>query len=287
MRYIFRSTLVFTDVSCFGSFFGLRRAGDGNRGNCTVKREKISACITAGNEEKNIRRCLESVKWADEIIVVDSFSTDRTAEICREYTPLVYAHRWLGYIGQKNLIKDLASGPWILFIDADEEISCELRDEILAELGSDACSEIAGYEFPRLVWFLGRWILHGDWYPDIKLRLFRKEKGHCGGKEPHDRTTVDGKIKQLKNNMFHYTYDSISDQIATLNRFTTITANGQYEEGKPFHVYDLALRPFIRFIRGYFFRRGFLDGLPGLIVALTCSYGVFIKYAKLWENRNT
>jgi len=117
--------------------------------------EKISACITAGNEEKNIRRCLESVRWADEIVVVDSFSTDRTVEICREYTPLVYQHKWLGYIGQKNLIKDMAAGPWILFIDADEEISPSLRDEILAEFRTDASRGVDGYEFPRLVRYLG------------------------------------------------------------------------------------------------------------------------------------
>ncbi|MCK5849861.1 MAG: glycosyltransferase family 2 protein [Kiritimatiellae bacterium] len=246
-------------------------------------REKVSACITAGNEEKNIRRCLDSVKWADEIIVVDSFSTDRTVEICREYTNRVYSHRWLGYIGQKNLIKDLADGPWILFIDADEEISESLRDEIIAELESDSCNKIAGYEFTRLVKFLGRWIKHGDWYPDIKLRIFRKDRGHCGGKEPHDKTTVNGPVKHLHGDMYHYTYDEISDQLETINRFSSITANGQYADKKTFHMHDLLLRPIIRFIRSYIFRRGFMDGLPGLIIAMTCSYGVFVKYAKLWE----
>lgn len=249
-------------------------------------REAVSACITAGDEEKNIRRCLESVKWADEIIVVDSFSKDNTVEICREYTDLVYRHRWLGYIGQKNLIKDLAAGPWILFIDADEEISPGLRDEILAELSSDSARSIAGYEFPRLVRFLGKWIKHGDWYPDIKLRLFRKSKGRCGGSEPHDRTTVDGTVKRLKHDMYHYTYDSIADQVTTLNRFSTITANGQHDDRKSFHMHDLVLRPIVRFLRGYIFRLGFLDGLPGLVVATTSAYGVFIKYAKLWEKRH-
>jgi len=248
-------------------------------------REKVSACITAGDEEQNIRRCLESVKWADEIIVVDSFSKDRTVEICHEYTDLVYRHRWLGYIGQKNLIKDLAAGPWILFIDADEEISPELRDEILAELSSDSAARIAGYEFPRMVWFLGKWIRHGDWYPDTKLRLFRKTKGRCGGSEPHDRTTVDGAVKRLEHDMYHYTYNSIADQVATLNRFSTITANGQHDSKKSFYVHDLLFRPLIRFLRGYILRRGFLDGLPGLIVATISGYGVFIKYAKLWEKR--
>ena len=246
-------------------------------------REKVSVCITAGNEEKNIRRCLNSVKWADEIIVVDSFSTDRTVEICKEYTNRVYSHRWLGYIGQKNLIKDLADGPWILFIDADEEISKDLHNEIISELESDTCKQIAGYEFTRLVKFLDRWITHGDWYPDIKLRLFRKDKGHCGGKEPHDKTTVDGAVKHLRSDMYHYTYDKISDQLETLNRFSSISANGHYSDNRSFYMHDLLMRPIIRFIRSYILRRGFMDGLPGFIIAITCSYGVFVKYAKLWE----
>ena len=143
-------------------------------------REKISACITAGNEEKKIRRCLESVSWCDEIVVVDSFSTDRTAEICREYTDRVYQHEWLGYIGSKNLIRGMATHPWLLYLDADEEISSDLRDEILREFNSGS-GEIVGYRFPRLVHYLGRWIKHGEWYPDYKLRLFRKDAGSSDG----------------------------------------------------------------------------------------------------------
>ncbi len=245
--------------------------------------ESISVCITAGNEEHNIRRCLESVTWASEIIVVDSFSTDRTPEICREYTDLVYQHRWLGYIGQKNLIKDLASGEWILFIDADEEISRELRDEILDEFRSGRNERYDGYEFPRMVRHLHRWMRHGDWYPDTKLRLFKRSRGRCGGREPHDRIEVDGRVKSLKNPMYHYTYTDIGDQIESMNKFSTITAAGQFEDGHPILLRDMLTRPALRFLRGYVLKRGFLDGIPGLIVAVTNSYGVFAKYAKLWE----
>ncbi|MBL7077172.1 MAG: glycosyltransferase family 2 protein [Kiritimatiellae bacterium] len=245
--------------------------------------ERISVCITAGNEEHNIRRCLESVKWASEIIVVDSFSTDRTADICREYTDLVYQHRWLGYIGQKNLIKDLASGSWILFIDADEEISPALRDEILDEFRSGRNEQYDGYEFPRMVRHLHRWIRHGDWYPDTKLRLFNKSRGRCGGREPHDRIEVDGRVKHLKNPMYHYTYTGIEDQIASMNKFSSITAAGQFEDNRPLRMCDMLTRPFLRFLRGYVLKRGFMDGIPGLIVAVSNSYGVFAKYAKLWE----
>ncbi len=248
-------------------------------------REKISACITAGNEEEKIRRCLESVRWADEIVVVDSFSTDRTVDICREFTDRVYEHAWLGYIGQKNLARDLATGPWVLFLDADEEISPELRREIEAEFESGASQGMAGYEFPRLVRYLGRWIRRGDWYPDIKLRLFRKERGHCGGKEPHDRIIVEGRVKRLVNCMYHYTYSDISDQVMTINRFSTITAQGHFEAGRTFHLSDVLFRPVFRFFRGYILKMGFLDGLPGLVVGVTTAFGVFIKYAKLWEMR--
>lgn len=248
-------------------------------------REHISACITAGNEENNIRRCLDSVKWVNEIVVVDSFSSDRTVDICKEYTDLVYEHKWMGYIGQKNLIRDLASGPWILFIDADEEVSEALRDEILSEFESGANRDFAGYEFPRLVRYLGRWITHGDWYPDVKLRLFRKDLGVCGGKEPHDRTTVDGLVKRLTSDLYHYTYPGISDQLETLNKFSTITAESLDEDNKSFYLFDLIFRPWFKFVRCYVANRGFLDGIPGFIIATTTAYGVFTKYAKLWERQ--
>lgn len=245
--------------------------------------DRISACITAGNEEKNIRRCLKSVAWADEIIVVDSFSTDRTADICREYTESVHQHEWRGYIGQKNLIKDMATCPWILFVDADEEVSPPLRDEIATAFRKPEHAEYAGYEFPRMVYYLGRWIRHGDWYPDIKLRLFRKELGTCGGQEPHDRTTVDGAVRQLRSPIYHYTYEGITDQLTTVNRFSTITAESKFAQGQQFRIADLLLRPVARFMRSYVLRAGFRDGLPGLVVSGTIAYGVFVKYAKLWE----
>lgn len=244
---------------------------------------EISVCIIAGNEERKIRRCLESVTWADEIVVVDSLSTDNTVDICKEYTDRVYSHEWLGYIDQKNLIKDMATGPWILFVDADEEVSIELKEEILREMASGHSEQYAGYEFPRMVKFLGKWITHGDWYPDIKLRLFRKDKGKCTGVEPHDRVVVNGKVKRLSARLHHYTYDSIRDQVSASNKFSTITAEGWHNEQKRFHLHHLLFRPVLRFMRSYFLRLGFLDGMQGLLVATTVSYAVFVKYAKLWE----
>ncbi len=246
-------------------------------------RDKISACLTVGNEERNIRRCLDSLDWVDEIVVVDSFSGDRTAEICRQYTDRVYQHKWLGYVGQKELIKKMATHPWILFIDADEEVSRELRDEILQEFDSGRSGSYDGYEFPRKVFFLGRWITHGEWWPDLKMRLYRKEKGLCTGREPHDHVVVTGPVKRLKGCLFHYTYDDLADQIATQNRFSTISSRSLFAEPRRFSGLDLVFRPLFRFLKGYLLKGGFLDGYRGLIIATSIAFGVFLKYAKLWE----
>lgn len=245
-------------------------------------REQISACITACDEEQNIRRCLESVKWCDEIVVVDSFSKDRTIDICREYTDRVVQHEWLGYIGQKNLIRGMARYPWVLFVDADEEVSPALREEIgtLFESGTGA---YAGFQFPRMVYYLGRWIRHGEWYPDIKLRLFRKDLGRSEGQEPHDRVAVNGPVKTLKAPLHHYTYNDIWEHLETMNRFSTITAQEKFRLGERFRWREFLFRPGWRFIKAYFLKRGLLDGPPGLVIALISMFGVYMKYAKLWE----
>ncbi len=245
-------------------------------------REKISACVTAGNEEKKIRRCLESLKWCDEIVVVDSLSTDHTVKISQEYTDRVYQHEWRGYIGQKNLIRDMARFSWILFLDADEEVSPALRDEIIAEFESGT-KGYAGYRCPRRVFYLGRWIRHGEWYPDIKLRLFKKELGRSEGTEPHDHVVVNGPVKTLKGPLYHYTYDDVRDHFETVNRFSSITAREKYRAGARFHWSDIFVRPSFRFFKAYFLRGGFLDGAPGFIIACISSFGVFMKYIKLWE----
>jgi glycosyltransferase involved in cell wall biosynthesis len=245
-------------------------------------RPRISACVTTLNEERNIARCLRSVAWCDEVVVVDSLSADRTVELAREFTDRVYQHEWLGYIGQKNLCMDFARYPWVLFVDADEEVSPELRDEILAEL-SRHDGRIAGYEFPRMVCYLGRWIRHGEWYPDYKLRLFRKDAGRSEGREPHDRVVVDGPVKRLRSPLRHYTYDDLRDHLDTINRFSTITAREKYKAGARSRWVDLFFRPWARFLKAYVLRLGFLDGRRGLIIALFSAFDVCAKYAKLWE----
>lgn len=248
------------------------------------KENRISVCIICGNEIRNIGRCLESVKWADEIVVVDSFSTDGTYDVALRYTDKVIRQEWLGYIGQKKFASKQASCPWIFFVDADEEVSDGLRAEIEKTFAKPIPEGVNGFNCPRLVHYLGRWIRHGDWYPDMKLRLFRKAFGECGGEEPHDRITVEGRVRDFVNPLNHYTYDSISAQLRQIDRFSSISAETHSDHRAPSY-FTICGHATFRFIRCYFFKRGFLDGIPGLIVAVNVAFSTFSKYAKLWERK--
>jgi len=245
--------------------------------------QKISACVMTLNEERNIRRCLESLTWCDEIVVIDSGSTDRTVEICKEYTERVYFNEWEGYIAQRNVCRDYALNNWVLVMDADEEISDPLRDEIQAVFSHEV--HYHGFQFPRMVFYLGKWIRHGEWYPDTKLRLFRKDKGITGGNEPHDLVIVDGPVRTLKGRILHYTYDSITDHLQTMNRFSSISAKDKFDGGRRFKLSDVVIRPPFRFFKGYVIKLGFLDGLRGFIIASVSAFGVAIKYSKLREHQ--
>lgn len=245
---------------------------------------RITVCIICGNEIRNIERCLKSVTWADEIVVVDSFSTDGTFEVVKKYTQNSYRQEWLGYIGQKKFAASKASCPWIFFVDADEEVSDGLRAEIEKIFSVPIEAGLNGFACPRLVFYLGRWIRHGDWYPDMKLRLFRKAFGSCGGEEPHDRISVEGRVENLANPLNHYTYASISDQLRQIDRFSTISSQTHALMKTP-SFFALCGHAVFKFFRCYCLRLGFLDGVPGLIVAVNVSFGTFTKYAKLWESR--
>ena len=253
----------------------------------SAKQPFLSVCVITGNEEDNIGRCLESVAFADEIVVVDSFSTDRTMEIARTFTDRVFQHRWMGYIGQKAIARNLARGEWILFVDADEAVSPALREEILAMLRRGVPDRIDGFDFPRQVWYMRRWIRHGDWYPDAKLRLFRKARGRCCGIEPHERIEVQGEVRHLRAPLFHYTYDDIADQVSTMNRFSSISARseGRREPSAAALLWGMLMHPPFRFFRCYFIKLGFLDGVAGLVIASSAAFSTFLKYAKLWEAR--
>lgn len=251
-------------------------------GDAAAAQPGLSVLVTAGNEEKRIADCLESVRWADEIVVVDSCSTDRTVEIARSYTDRVVVSPWRGYIRQKQFALTKASRRWVLFLDADERVSPELAREIREELARQPV-RWTGFRLPRKVHYMGRWILHGDWYPDYKLRLFLRDHGRVGGDEPHDRVVVSGPIKRLHGDLLHFTYRDLSDHVYTVNRFSSISAEGMFKEGLRCGMFPMLARPTARFVRSYIVRRGFLDGAPGLIAALIVAFGVFLKYAKLRE----
>ena len=245
-------------------------------------RPPISACIITYNEEKNIEACLESISWVEEIIVVDSMSSDRTIERCRKHTEKVYQQEWQGHVKQKNYALEFARHEWVLCLDADERVSPELRREI-EECLSGEKQAADGYFFPRHSFYLGRWINHGGWYPDYKLRLFRKSKGRWGGKDPHDRVMLDGSSAYLKSDLLHYVYRNLSHQLQTVDNFSAITATILDEEGERFSAAQLFFRPVLKFLGTYFIKRGFMDGLPGFIISVVSSFYVFLRYAKLWE----
>ncbi len=245
-------------------------------------REKISACLMTFNEERNIERALKSLQWCDEIVVLDSFSTDRTVELARAFTDRIYQHKWEGFIAQRNRVREMATHDWVLFLDADEEVTIELKVEIERELERNRGRHV-GYRFPRMVFYLGKWIRHGEWYPDRTLRLFEKTRGHSVGVEPHDRVEVDGPVKNLRTPLLHYTHDNVWDHLVNINDFSSISAKAKFDSGIRFRFRDLFWRPHWRFFRGYFIKCGFRDGWAGYMIALMSMFEATVKYAKLWE----
>jgi glycosyltransferase involved in cell wall biosynthesis len=242
---------------------------------------EISVAIMTLNEERNIERCLRSVKdIADEIVVVDSFSTDKTEEICKASGARFIPHRFDGYIEQRQYSISLATYDHVLVIDADEALSEELRAEIL-KVKSNWTHD--GYTFNRLNSFCGQWIRHSGWYPDRKLRLFDRRKVQVRGRNPHDVIVMDAgsATEHVKGDLLHYTYDSVEDQIRQINRFTEIQAKGNFERGKKANCLSILFSPLYKFIRHYFFKLGFLDGYYGYLVCRNMAYSTFLKHAKL------
>ncbi len=246
---------------------------------------KLSVVIICRDEEENIRDCLESVKWADEIVVVDSGSSDRTLEIAREYTDCIHEHEWEGYGAQKEYAMRLAGGDWVLNVDADERVSAELASEIRKVLLQETPEPVA-YSVPRKTFYLGRWITHGGWYPDRKVRLVRRGRGTWGRTPIHESLTVDGAVAKLKGDLYHFTYRDLSDHLKVIDNFTTVAAQQMAGRRTRGILLRLILHPPWKFVRMYLLKLGFLDGTAGLIVASLGAYYVFLKYAKLWELRH-
>ncbi len=248
----------------------------------TNRKLPISACVITFNEERNIGECLESVAFCDDIVVVDSYSTDRTLEICRDYTSRIYENRYDGNIAQKNFALGKVKHNWVLSLDADERVSPELRDEIVEKFarGFEGCS---GYSIKRHVLYLGKWINHCGWYPDYKLRLFDKKKGHFGGSEPHDRFFTNGKVRRLRGEIYHFPSASLSEHLRTIDKYSTITAANLPPCSTGKAVAFLLLAPLVKFLEMYIVKRGFLDGVQGLVICLISSFSRFLRYAKVIE----
>jgi glycosyltransferase involved in cell wall biosynthesis len=243
--------------------------------------EKVSVYVLTFNNERTIERCLHSLQWADEVVLVDSYSTDGTVEICRRFTDRVYQRKWTNHQDQYQYAADLTANRWVMFVDADEEVPPELAQEIQEELRLNN-GQWDGYIAHRRTYYLGRWIKYGGWYPDYEIRLYDRNKGRWEG-GLHAKVHVKGRVKTLKNRYYHYTYRDISDQIQTIDKYSHVAADDMLRDGKSFDVVHMALNPPFRFIKEYIFKGGFLDGIPGLIIAISTFYYTFIKHAKVWE----
>ena len=245
--------------------------------------EKISVAIITRNEERNIRECLESVRWADEIVVVDNGSTDRTPAICREYGARFFPEDWKGYSGQKNSAIEKTRNEWVLSLDADERIPPDLFREMKQNLDQDP--SVNGYWIPRKNFFLGRWIRRCGWYPDLNLRLFRKNRGRFGERAVHESVEIEGKTAVLGNPLIHETYRSLSDFFQRMDRYSTLAAEEMHRKGRRFRWTDALFRPPFTFLQMYLLRAGFLEGYSGWLLCVLYSFYTFAKYIKLKEIR--
>jgi glycosyltransferase involved in cell wall biosynthesis len=241
---------------------------------------KLSVIIITKNESANIRACLESVAWADEIIVVDSGSTDGTLEIAREFTPHVHVHAdWPGFGAQKNRALDYASKDWVLSLDADERVTPELRTEIEAVLQN---AQADGYEIPRLSNFCGRFMRHSGWHPDYVLRLFKRGKGRFSDALVHESVQMQGSTARLHQPLLHYSYRDFEDVLSKLNSYSSAASTMLQRRGKKGSLAQAVVHGLWAFIRTYFLRAGFLDGREGFMLAVMNAENSYYRYIKLW-----
>ena len=241
---------------------------------------KLSAAVITKNEEDKIGDCLDSLSFCDEIVVVDSGSTDATVDIAKSKGARVVFHEWEGHVEQKNFALDQTSGAWVLSLDADERVSKKLRDEIVTTLINPTAQ---GYAIARLVHYINRWIKRCGWYPARKIRLFERSRGRWVGENPHDRIELDGLVENMDGDLYHLSFDNISEHMQTIDSFTEIAASERVTSGKTAGYFSILFRPPVTFIKMYFLKLGFLDGIPGLIASLLSAYHVFCKYVKIAE----
>ncbi len=242
----------------------------------------ISATIITFNEERHLAQCLESIRGiADEVIVVDSGSEDRTREIAVSHGASFFVRPWTNYSDQKNFAANQAGHEWILSLDADECLSLPLRAALL-DLREKPAAAVA-YCFPRKAFYLGRWIDHSGWYPDYKSRLYQREKARWVGEFVHEKLAVDGPTRRIEADLLHYSCQSVNDHIRSLDRYTALAARDLYSRGKRCSLSQLLGSPIAAFLRTYLLKAGFLDGVQGCLIACFAAYYNFLKYARLWE----
>jgi glycosyltransferase involved in cell wall biosynthesis len=247
---------------------------------------KISATIIVRNEAENIEAVCQSVEWADEIVIVDSDSTDDTVEIARGFTNNIYNREFNGYKDKHEYADSMATGDWIFWIDADERVTPELRAAIQSLRTAKADSLAEGYRIARRTFFLDKWIKHSGWYPDYQMRLYRKGSSHWGGVAPHQTARVKGRIDKLEGELLHYTKRSLSEYHRVLDSYSTLAAEHLAAGRKQVGAINIFGGAIAAFIRSFVVKQGFRDGIPGLIIAIFTGYGVFLKYAKVWERNN-
>lgn len=240
---------------------------------------KLAAVVISHNAERGIVRCLQSVSFCDEIVVVDSGSNDRTRELAGQLTCKVFLHPWQGYAQQKNHANALTECEWVLSVDADEEVSEALRREIVDVLRAPV--DQVAFSMPRKAFHLGRWIEHGTWYPNRQVRLFKKSAGRWVGPEIHERWITAGPIGELHGHLLHYSFTGIADQLQRAHCYSALMALRLQREGQRFTFSTMLLAPLKRFTWGYVIKRGFLDGYPGLVISLCEAYTVFLDWYQL------
>jgi (heptosyl)LPS beta-1,4-glucosyltransferase len=245
--------------------------------------ETVSCAIVVYNEERNIKDCLESVKWMDEIVLVDAFSSDRTVEISKSYTPNIHQRPWKGFGEQKNFAIDQATSDWVFILDADERVSPELRAEIEGIISGRERSTAVAFYLPRKNYYYGKWVRWAGCYPDYQLRLFRRGVGRLNDEEPHNRFVFEGASAYLKSGLDHYTERTIDDHFRKFSNFTTLAAQERAKTKRSVHWTDLTVRPVFTFYKYYIRRAGFREGMHGFLISAFASMYTFVKYAKLWE----
>lgn len=240
----------------------------------------LSIIIVAKNESEHIARCLESISWADEIIVFDSGSTDNTVEICKNFTPHVFETDWPGFGPQKQRALDKTSGDWVLSIDADEQITKALQSEILKAIQNPQNTH-HGFEIPRLSSYCGKQIKHGGWWPDYVLRLFQKKQGKFSDSLVHERVILNGSTSQLKSPILHESYTSLEEVLSKTNNYSSLGAKMLFDDGKKSSLVHAIIRGVWTFFRTYIIKASFIDGEQGLMLAISNAEVTYYKYLKL------